>query len=700
MHNNLKWLFFAAAALSVALPATGQTNPSAASLPFTLASQNTSTLPSAVAVHRFSSVPTSRILTPGSADLAAAGGTPTGYNGGWYFLGDDGIGLLGTTSTSVGAVVVAINTTGNSNINVSWVCKTILNQASRDNSMALQYRIGTTGNFTDLGTLSTYTSAGKVNGDVSPTFSETLPVAAENQPVVQLRWLYWESSTTSGARDKISVDDISITSDAGSCPFPVATSGNITDSSADFTWNSLATALTYEYVLDTIPSSPASGTTTTDTTYQATGLSADKTYYLHLRSYCGDDYSAWTTHTITTTYTPPDDIPEFTLMTYNLLNYPGSTAATREPFYRTVMNNAQPDIIVVQELSSASGLSSFLNNVLNYSGSSYSAGTFTDGPDTDNGIFYKSALFQFISNTPISTSLRYINQFKLKEIASGDTLIIYSVHLKASNTSADQTQRANEVANLRAVTNLLPTGTPFMVCGDFNIYHSGESAYQALIQNGSNADGRFNDLLSMSGTWNNSLYAPYHTQSPRTTSFGGGATGGMDDRFDMILFSNSIVASGGYDIVSSSYKAFGNDGYHYNQAINTPPYITYDSVLCAALHGASDHLPVVVKLKHSTTTIAGKFGKEPAPGNQNELGTLLTLYPNPAHNQVFLRINEDRTTALELSLYDLNGRKLKTVHVPAHIAGQAIPVDLSGLPGGIFYFRTTGMPGACKVVKY
>lgn len=699
MHKNLKWLLLAPLAMSAAPLLTAQTNPPAVALPFTLSSQSTATLPAGVAVHRFTTVPATRTLNPAGSDLATAGSAPSGFNGGWYYLGNDGIGLLGTSSIAVGAVVVAINTSGLNNINISWICKTILNQTSRDNSIALQYRIGTTGNFTDLGTTSTYTSAGKVNGDVSPTFSETLPVAAENQPVVQIRWLYWESSTTTGARDKISVDDISISSAVNSCLVPVVTSSNITDSTVKFTWNTVPSALSYEYVLDTLPSSPASGTATTDTTYQASGLNAATTYYFHIRNNCGgSNLSAWTTSTVTTTFTPPDDIPEFTVMTYNLLNYPGSTPSVREPFYRTVVTAAQPDILVVQELTNVTGITSFLNNVLNFSGSSYSAGSFTDGPDTDNGIFYKSSLFQFISNTAIATSLRHINQFKLKEIASGDTLIIYSVHLKASNTSADEAQRANEVANLRAVTNLLPTGENFMVCGDFNIYRSGETAYQAMIQNGSNPAGKFNDILSMSGTWNNSLYAPYHTQSPRTTSFGGGATGGMDDRFDMFLFSDKIIQSGGYDIVSNSYKAFGNDGFHFNSAINAPPYGTYDSVLCAALHGASDHLPVIVKLKHSSSPINLPLPTNLAHAGNNAIGNSLTVYPNPAHDQLFLKVNA--AASFDLHLYDLNGRKLKTIILKDQAAGSIVPVNISDLPGGIFYFRSPALDSAYKIVKY
>jgi endonuclease/exonuclease/phosphatase family metal-dependent hydrolase len=286
------------------------------------------------------------------------------------------------------------------------------------------------------------------------------------------------------------------------------------------------------------------------------------------------------------------------MMTYNLLNYPGSTASTREPKYRTTVSSYDPDILVVQEVSQPTGISSFLTNVLNYTTNTYSAGTFVDGPDSDNGIYYKTTKFQFISNTPIATQLRDINEFKLRVIESGDTIIIYSVHLKSSNTSADEQARAAETDSLRKRTNSLGAGKYFMVCGDFNIYGSTEQCYLNMTQNGASVNGKFNDIITMSGSWQSSANAIHHTQSPRTTSFGGGATGGMDDRFDMILFSSAITQPGGISIKANSYAAYGNDGLHYNQALNTPPFNMYPQAVMEAIHDGSDHIPVVVTLTY------------------------------------------------------------------------------------------------------
>jgi hypothetical protein len=60
-------------------------------------------------------------------------------------------------------------------------------------------------------------------------------------------------------------------------------------------------------------------------------------------------------------------------MSYNALNYPGSTATERNPYFSTVISNANPDILVMQEMTSQTGVNGFLTNVLIPINSSYSA---------------------------------------------------------------------------------------------------------------------------------------------------------------------------------------------------------------------------------------------------------------------------------------------------------------------------------------
>ncbi len=281
----------------------------------------------------------------------------------------------------------------------------------------------------------------------------------------------------------------------------------------------------------------------------------------------------------------------YTLMDYNLLNYPGSNSSTRNPYFKQTLTYTQPDILVVEEINSQAGVNEFLNNVLIPVNSDYASGTFIDGPDTDSEIFFKSSLFTFISNTAISTELRNIYEFKIYNNQTLDTLIIFSVHLKASSGTDNEQKRALEVNNLRQVTNALPPGSNFIVCGDFNIYGSGEPAYQALLNQ--DFPGYFIDPFVLSGTWNNAAYASYHTQSTRTRAFGGGATGGLDDRFDMILYSQAVSDPGGIRYIDSLFTVLGNDGNHYNDSINQPPNTAVPQYIADALEFSSDHLPVI-----------------------------------------------------------------------------------------------------------
>ncbi len=303
------------------------------------------------------------------------------------------------------------------------------------------------------------------------------------------------------------------------------------------------------------------------------------------------------------------------LMSYNLLNYPATSSfvsdtTLRNPFFRTIIGAANPDILVVQELRSDSGYIGFLNNVMNKALSGFAAGTYVAGSlpnnDTKNGIYYRTSKFSFISNTAIRTDAngRDINEFKLKHLLSGDTIRIYSVHLKASSGATNEAQRAEEIDSLRKVTNALPLGSNFVICGDFNIYKDGESAYIKLKQVATGKEGHFLDPLNLTGTWNDTIYRAFHTQSTRIVAFGGGSTNGLDDRFDMILYSKALSIPGGVDFSTGSMIQFGNDGMHYNQAINFPANTAVSAAVADALYNASDHIPVIATLNFNYNTVA------------------------------------------------------------------------------------------------
>ncbi len=293
------------------------------------------------------------------------------------------------------------------------------------------------------------------------------------------------------------------------------------------------------------------------------------------------------------------------VMYYNTLNYPDGGDPNREDYFRTTNLYVQADVILINELTSATGATTLLNDALNVHGTShYQKASYSNGPDTDNMLFYNSDKLVLHSQWYIPTALRHINEYvlyyKSDDLGSGgDTIYLYfySAHLKAF--PEDSLQRLAEVNDFKARVNSLPNAENIFFGGDLNLYTSTEPAYDALIN-----DGLYplTDPLP-AGNWHNTYsYRFYHTQSTRTTSFGGGSTGGMDDRFDFILFSEDVTSGANrVEYINGSCIAFGNDGDDFNQALYPPDHPSIPDSVINALYYMSDHLPVICDLKINAT---------------------------------------------------------------------------------------------------
>lgn len=302
------------------------------------------------------------------------------------------------------------------------------------------------------------------------------------------------------------------------------------------------------------------------------------------------------------------------IMHYNLMNYPSSSSiAYKNQQIATIIQYVKPDIFVVNELNEDPTYpDAILNGALNINGETkwaravYSC---TTGAGLCNMLYYDNTKFGLKAQYVIPYSLREMNRYLLYYKApdlslTQDTIFFHvvSAHLKASSGTTNENTRnqmATIIMNHLASNNVLP-GSNVMVMGDFNIYGSYEPAYNTFITNASNPTVKFNDLLPMGGNviWNNAIYAPYHTQSTRVSTLSdGGAGGGMDDRFDMIFFSDKLLdGSDSIEVITSSYKAVAQDGLRYNGAINNPTNNSAPSAVVSALYNNSDHLPVMTDL--------------------------------------------------------------------------------------------------------
>ncbi|MGD8978602.1 MAG: endonuclease/exonuclease/phosphatase family protein [candidate division WOR-3 bacterium] len=291
------------------------------------------------------------------------------------------------------------------------------------------------------------------------------------------------------------------------------------------------------------------------------------------------------------------------IATYNILNFPESIGAQRLDDFRTVLSYIDPDILVVQEMQSQYGVDLFLDSVMLPLRNTFASAPFHDGPGTDNALFYRQDKVSFLSADYIATTNRDIAEYRLFLEDGGYELHLLSVHMKASGGAVNEAIRLQEATTLRNYLGALVPGTDFVVAGDFNIYYSDEPAFQMMTDSLENNQGRLFDPLNMSGNWHeNSSYASVHSQSTRVEQLpDGGAGGGLDDRFDMILCSQSLLDSVGLLLNGNSYTVCGNDGAHFNLSINYGSNGSVPAYIADALYWASDHLPVFVELSIDTT---------------------------------------------------------------------------------------------------
>ena len=288
------------------------------------------------------------------------------------------------------------------------------------------------------------------------------------------------------------------------------------------------------------------------------------------------------------------------VMTYNLLNF--SDDDNREMHYISILESVLPDLIVVQEVVGQTGFTHFQSDVLDvFENGQWSGAPFLNqSAQQDIALFFKHDIFSFISTGAVGTAqssgTRDVIEWTMVHNMSEIEFAIYGVHFKASSGSSNAEQRLAEATVLRQHLNNL-SNSYFIVAGDFNIYSnsaSTEPAFNMLTGESDNNVGRLFDPIDRIGNWhNNSSFSDVHTQSPRTTSFGGGANGGMDDRFDWLFVSESILNNQSRMVyVDDTYTAFGNDGNHFNDAINSGNNFSVSDQIADALHDASDHLPV------------------------------------------------------------------------------------------------------------
>jgi len=347
-----------------------------------------------------------------------------------------------------------------------------------------------------------------------------------------------------------------------------------------------------------------------------------------------------------------------TFMHYNLLYYGkhyGSCDAANNGLQektaqlRKVFSALQPDVFSVNELDGAGadpeaddGLY-LLDHALNVEGTTRYRMAPYDSTFTANTLFYNSQKLTLYAHHPISFQVgfypkifnAYTFYYHADDLASATDTTFFTcvvVHLKAGNDTRDEGEREQEAQLVMDHIAHQIGGENFLLAGDLNVYQASEGAFQNFIHPDDPAYS-FYDPVDQTGHWHsNSDYRHYHTQS---THLSGGchAGGGMDDRFDFILLSSSIM-EGQQDIryIRDSYRTIGQDGSSFNQSLNVQTNAAVSQELAAALHDFSDHLPVSLQVR---------VNRDPATWTSVD-----TLYHSPAlptgedSVEVYARLND------------------------------------------------------------
>ncbi|MGI9593373.1 MAG: endonuclease/exonuclease/phosphatase family protein [Patiriisocius sp.] len=333
-------------------------------------------------------------------------------------------------------------------------------------------------------------------------------------------------------------------------------------------------------------------------------------------------------------------------MFYNVLWFP-ELNPNRIDLLQEVLQDYEPDIFMVCELQSQEGADAILNIGLNSDGNSnFSAAPYFEnqsgGGNLQQALFYRNDMFVLENTEIINTPVRDINKYTLLlNTANQDTnpirIYAYVTHLKSSQGGANQQLRLSMVEAFVNDTQQLEENAYVLFAGDFNIYTSTEPAYLEILDQTNNI--AMADPINTPGAWNNNEdFTAVHTQSTRTSSsgFGGGAGGGLDDRFDFIMVSQNMMTDSNLGYKADSYKAYGNNGNCYNNDINDINCGgVYNQVIRDALYNMSDHLPVVMELETDQEIVLLNLPQNSAPQPFSLKNTLVsdivTIY-NPGDN--------------------------------------------------------------------
>lgn len=390
----------------------------------------------------------------------------------------------------------------------------------------------------------------------------------------------------------------------------------------------------------------------------------------------------------------------YKLMFYNVLNYPIQEPANRIQYLQTILDDYRPDIFMICELNNEEGADNILN-IMKEINDDYERADFElnssdnsigNSNNFQNLIFFNSSKFTLEEQFIIPSIYRDFNHYRLKSTTNTeeiDSVFIEVLvgHLKASSGETNEQLRLTMVNDLLDYVNTMPSDSNIVFGGDLNVYTFNEPAFLELLDTSNNIV--FADPANRLGNWhNNSSFIDMFTQSTRTQSGLGGASGGFDDRFDFVLTSSNMLTNSDIYYVDNSYEVYGNNANFncYNQSINSSNCDgdDYNQIIRNALYNMSDHLPVTLELQLNETL----NNKDVS----DDIGFQI-MGPNLISEQLNVKITTNQGQFLVI--YNTLGQVVTTLKIDQ--LGVAI-IDVSKLSSGIYYL--TSKTNLSSILKF
>lgn len=334
--------------------------------------------------------------------------------------------------------------------------------------------------------------------------------------------------------------------------------------------------------------------------------------------------------------------------TWNVTNY-GEGDARDAAFQAALFGSFEgrsfsPDVLLVQEVRGSAAATSFLSLLNSAPGSSgdWAMAPFVEIDPLDNATFYRTSKVSFLASFTINPASgpdpeqpRDTIRYDLQVNGTTERIGLYNVHFKSGSGSVDQARRQVEADRIRrnaagqdtnGAGTALPSGYHSIIAGDFNAGSANQEAIQTLWSQSYSTlllgAGQFHDPVNATGTWSGS--------STNRHLFTNDPLNGLDDRFDLLGLSTSLIDGVGIDYIglagtpfsgatwndpSHSYRVWGNDG---TQGFDRPiagagNTMVGESIANAMLStmpvNGGGHLPVFLDITYSPTA-----GVAPEPG--------------------------------------------------------------------------------------